>query len=83
MIIHETRWKCDYCGAVSPVIEEGFWGPNGWLDMYRVRESNIYAMREEYHFCCSEHLTRHEKKTGISLDPIDHSHPLPSESVQS
>ena len=46
-IITETRWKCDYCGNVSPVI--GFPGaPNGWVT------DGIHAI-DILHFCCKAH----------------------------
>jgi hypothetical protein len=55
MIIHETRWKCDYCGVVSPVIEEGQEAPNGWEMINMNVKVGLDTVRIGRHFCCQTH----------------------------
>jgi hypothetical protein len=62
MIIHETRWKCDYCGAVSPVTEEEYIAPPGWLIHH-------YSFYTKHHFCCQSHLDKW-LKSGVKTDDI-------------
>jgi len=45
--ILERRWRCDYCGCVSPVLEEE--SPRGWRFEYTDHSSF------DHHFCCTIH----------------------------
>lgn len=66
-VITETRWKCDWCGTVSPVIVFG--NPpdlaTGWktyfvrkLEKQYIAATLIYhrvTIDTTYHFCCKAH----------------------------
>jgi hypothetical protein len=63
MIIHETRWKCDYCGAVSPIVGHDEI-PAGWM-FYQPflapsdRKKGVFTVMECYiHFCCMDHQNK-------------------------
>lgn len=69
-IIKETRWKCDYCGAVSPVVEEGE-KPKGWLEIWSAGAyfiEYIPGYKPDYHFCCNKHAKLHKKKWESMTD---------------
>jgi len=58
-IITETRWKCDYCGCVSPVLVptgefSGHEMPKGW---------NKFIDR---HFCCGLHEVYYHNRRAES-----------------
>lgn len=54
-IITEQRWKCDYCGVVSPVIGEA--APHGWLSIAFSLEVRAYGGKilRGVEFCCDFH----------------------------
>jgi len=53
--ILERRWKCDYCGNVSPVLTNAI-PPNGWVVVRRGDHKSGYIMTD-LHFCCALHET--------------------------
>lgn len=66
--IHETRWRCDYCHNVSPVIVLGDLWPKGWILVPR-GESGIRYITRDMHFCCPLHKELSLDKTvGITAE---------------
>lgn len=65
MIITEYRWKCDWCGAVSPAQKIKDKAPYLWrqyipfLD-HPVAGSLIHITK--VHFCCQQHLDEWKAK---------------------
>lgn len=52
-ILQTYRWKCDYCGAVSPGMGQGE-RPMGWIrGLYGL--APMFVNTEVHHFCCSDH----------------------------
>ena len=52
-ILTETRWKCDYCGNVSPVTEEKT--PLGWIELSVIQEVRTVGYTDTLHFCTEAH----------------------------
>ncbi len=56
--IIEHRWKCDYCGVVSPVFMDNY--PKGWVFDYATHSTL------DKHFCCAYHEILHKNKQTAS-----------------
>lgn len=63
-IVTEYRWKCDYCGNVSPVLSwaDGIDGervpPLGWVWKAKPLpefDATIERVAEHWHFCTRAH----------------------------
>ena len=68
-VITETRWKCDWCDTVSPVIVRQdfvFGAPSGWVRQeVKSNGRDLDDMgRALRHFCCEAH-----KKAWIAEPP--------------
>jgi len=72
MIIQETRWKCDYCGVVSPVIDEGQEAPNGWHQLFYSGGYMVFDRNQErvpnFQYCCQDHAIKDKERRNIELD---------------
>lgn len=73
--ITECRWRCDYCGVVSPVLDfkpatTGVFqamGPKGWVFIPRGECGIVYLMHD-YHFCCAMHKTLWKQQRAESAE---------------
>ncbi len=57
MILTEHRWKCDYCGIVSPAMTNPKEQPRGWLTT-RLTDGISRKRAAVNHFCCADHMQR-------------------------
>ena len=63
-ILLERRYKCDFCGCVSPVHVSGQFPVKGWVVG---KGYNYWTFPEEddlYHFCCGSHQTLWDQQQG-------------------
>jgi hypothetical protein len=56
MILIEYRWKCEYCGTVSPALSAPDGRPPGWTSHEVFDESLLPILPGKYHFCSKPHF---------------------------
>lgn len=68
--IHERRWRCNWCGVVSPVLEPfkdtffTYVRPLGWIEY----TEEAWKYPGPYHFCCTLHETLWKNKRAESAE---------------